>query len=114
MRRYREFVWLRTQFKLDSANKIRKVPDLPPKAILKSFTDTKFNNERLKGLESFLKEICAEEAFQDENRTPAWKCRTPIDQLPLLALGSALIRFFSLSHTNHGCLCPCPQFFISF
>jgi hypothetical protein len=69
MRRYREFVWLRTHFKLDSKHKERKVPELPPKAVFKSLSDKKFNNERMKGLEDFLQAICTDETFLEENST---------------------------------------------
>ena len=69
MRRYREFVWLRTNFKLDASHKERKVPELPPKSIFKSFSDKKFHDERLRGLETFLKAIVTDEMFMDESST---------------------------------------------
>jgi hypothetical protein len=67
MRRYREFVWLRTHFKLDGKFKERKVPDLPPKSMFKSFSDKKFNEERLRGLETFINAICTDDSFLGEN-----------------------------------------------
>lgn len=62
-------MWLRTNFKLDASHKERKVPDLPPKTLFKSFSDKKFHDERQRGLEQFLKAIVSDEAFMDENST---------------------------------------------
>ena len=69
MRRYREFVWLRTHFKLDSSRSERKVPELPPKSVFKSFSDKKFQEERQRGLDTFIQKITKDEMFQDENST---------------------------------------------